>query len=117
MDLNELLGGLSEQDMAGLKAAARQLLGGGPAPAAPEKTAPAAPAPDARLLKLLSGFSAGGNDGDPGSRLIAALRPLLSEPRRRRADEALEMLRLMRLLEGAKAAGLLPGAERRKDDG
>ncbi len=65
-----------------------------------EKPAPPPAPPDLsalqKLLPLLGGLS--GDDKDPNVALLRALRPYLHDGREKRVDEAIELLRLMKLL-------------------
>lgn len=85
-------------------------LGGGQA-AAPASQAQGLAGPDtmamvARLAPLLGQL----NREDDSTRLLMALRPLLGEERRRKIDEAVKILQLMRLLPMLRdMGGLLPG--------
>lgn len=123
MDITEILGSLSNEDMAKLQSAAAGLMKNMNSSSAPsgteqpanekppvvapaENTAPASPAVN------LSAFSALGklmNSDDDRIRLIEALKPLLSEGRQKKADEAEKMLRLMSALPALKDSGLLNG--------
>lgn len=69
-----------------------------------------APGPDtlamvAKLAPLLGQL----NREDDSTRLLMALRPLLGEERRRKIDEAVKILQLMRLLPMLRDMGGLPG--------
>lgn len=59
----------------------------------------------AKLAPLLSQL----NREDDSTRLLQALRPMLSEARRAKIDEAVRILQLMRLLPMLKELGGLPG--------
>lgn len=50
-----------------------------------------------KLAPLLQGFG-GGDDKDPNVILLRALRPYLHDGREKRVDEAIEMMRLAKLL-------------------
>lgn len=58
-----------------------------------------------RLAPLLSQV----NQEDDSTRLLRALRPLLGEPRRKKLDEAVKILQMMRLLPLLKDSGLFSG--------
>ena len=58
-----------------------------------------------RLGPLLSQV----NQEDDSTRLLRALRPMLSEQRRQKIDEAVKILQLMRLLPLLRDMGALPG--------
>ena len=59
----------------------------------------------AKLAPLLGQL----NQEDDSTRLLQALRPMLSEARRAKIDEAVRILQLMRLLPMLKELGGLPG--------
>lgn len=107
MELNDLLSSLSEEDMEKLKATAAQLLGttgGGDAAAG---TTPGGGLPDMggiddSLLSGVSKFAGMMKEKDSRCDLLLALKPLLSEARRPKADEAITILRLTRLLESMR---------------
>ena len=78
---------------------------GGTQPPAPPAVGPE---PDilnlvTRLAPLLSSF----REEDNNTRLLAALRPLLGESRRKKLDEASQMLRMLKLLPLLKGQGIL----------
>lgn len=89
-----------------------------PAPATPVPTAPnplatlAGSGLDTNLLgtltKLVPMLSSVQKEDDT-TRLLYALRPLLSEPRQKKLDEAMKLLRMMRMLPMLKNTGLLGG--------
>ena len=58
-----------------------------------------------KLAPLLSSVSR----EDDSTRLLRALRPLLSDSRRRRVDEALKILQMMRMLPLLKESGIFSG--------
>lgn len=104
-------------------AAALGLTGGASDTNAPEPPAPAAPTePEISPQNAL--FPSGGlspemlqmagklapvlsqlNREDDATRLLRALRPLLSQPRRQKLDEAIKILQMMRLLPLLKNSG------------
>ena len=123
MDITEILGSLSNEDMAKLQSAAAGLLKNmnsssaqseneppsgekTPAAAPAENTAPAPPGVNLSALSALGKLM---NSDDDRIRLIEALKPLLSEGRQKKADEAEKMLRLMSALPALKDSGLLNG--------
>lgn len=82
----------------------------GSANPAPAAASTALAGPDAismvtKLAPLLSQL----NREDDSTRLLMALRPLLGEERRRKIDEAVKILQLMRLLPMLRDMGGLPG--------
>ena len=101
-NISDLLGALSPDDMEKVKSLAKDLFSDdGEAPeggfSLPEGFNPAA------LGALLGGSE------DERSRLIKALKPMLSEERQRRADNALRFLKLAAALPALKESGLLDG--------
>lgn len=56
-----------------------------------------------KMMPLLSSFK----QEDDSTRLLAALRPFLSEPRQKKLDEAKKMLQLIKLLPLIKKTGIL----------
>ena len=101
MDVGELLSSLGEDDVKKLKGMAAQFFGaeGGEHPqkgsAAPET---ALAGFDPGLLKSVAKMSSLMNAKDPRCDFMLSLKPLLSEKRRRKADEAVMLLRVFRLL-------------------
>lgn len=75
-----------------------------------QSTPPSAPSIDPELMntvmKLAPVLSRARQD-DKSTRLLNALRPFLGEPRRKRLDEALRILQLMRILPYLRNSGLL----------
>ena len=101
MDVGELLSSLGEDDVKKLKEMASQFFGadGGEKPekgnAAPET---ALTGFDPNLLKNVAKMSSLMNAKDARCDFMLSLKPLLSEKRRRKADEAVMLLRVFRLL-------------------
>lgn len=95
-NIGDILSSLSDDDMKALGDAARSLLGsseqeqgqGG------EQGFSMDPATMAKIAQIMGAM----NRRDSRCDLIAALRPLLSEPRRRRADDAMQLIKLIDLL-------------------
>ncbi len=105
--IGDILGSMSPEDLEGLSGIAQSLFGGDgtesqeKAPPRPDKS----PMPDfdgmdfesiSRIMGIMKRLSS--QPSDPGCELIAALKPLLSPPRRKRADEAISMLRVISLM-------------------
>ena len=103
-NINEIISSLSDEDMENLRAAAENLF------SSEEKTEKKegfgfGGMPDlsgilnnARLMSGITSIMGAMNRTDSRTRLIEALKPLLSENRRRRADEAMQMMKLFELL-------------------
>lgn len=100
MDVGELLSSLGEDDVKKLKDMAAQFFGSEEAKQ-PEKGsggADGAMAFDPGLLKSVAKVSSLMNAKDPRCDFMLSLKPLLSEKRRKKADEAVMLLRVFRLL-------------------
>lgn len=72
--------------------------------------APAPPAMDAGSLQLMTRFApllSQLDREDDSTRLLQALRPLLSEERRQKLDQAAKLLQLLRLLPLLRGSGLV----------
>jgi hypothetical protein len=103
-NINEIISSLSDEDMENLRAAAENLF------SSEEKTEKKegfgfGGMPDlsnilgnARLMSGIASIMGAMNKTDSRTRLIEALKPLLSENRRRKADEAMQMMKLFDLL-------------------
>ena len=103
-NINDILSSLSDEDMENLRAAAENLF------SSEEKTDKKESfgfggMPDlsnilgnARLMSGITSIMGAMNKTDSRTRLIEALKPLLSENRRRKADEAMQMMKLFELL-------------------
>ena len=103
MDISSLLSSLSADDIEKLKATAQQFFGtGDEAIPSESKVQKSAPLPDlsfdpalitgvARVSKLM-------NENDEKSAFIAALKPLLSDSRKKKADDAVMMLKFFRII-------------------
>ncbi len=106
-DLSSILSSLTPEDMAQLSDMAQQLFGGqSPEPPPESEPLPGGLDPELmnKLMKLLPLLQQGGDSAR--ARLIQALKPLLSQSRRKKADEALRLLRLMEVLPLLGQAGI-----------
>lgn len=104
--INDILSNLSDEDIANLRAAAENLFSS----PAEEKSEPCespfgSSVPDfsnilgnAQMMAKLSSIMSAMNKRDDRTRLIEALKPLLSEKRRKKADEAMQMMKLFEIL-------------------
>ena len=109
-DLSSILSSLTPDDVAHLSDVAQQLFG------APGNEPPPAPEPDeptfggidpevmSKIMKILPLLQQGGDS--ERARLIRALKPLLSQSRRQKADEALRLLRLIEVIPLLGQAGI-----------
>lgn len=103
MDIGSLLDSLGEDDMKKLKETAAKFFGekdGSPAAGSP--SVPSSPAIDPKMITSVAKFSALLNERDPRSDFIMALKPLLSEPRRKKADDAAMMLKFLKIIAAAE---------------
>ena len=110
MDISSLLSSLSEEDIGKLKATAQQFFGGagGNNDASADTQGKGSSGVNPSMLPglpfdpaMLSGvakISQMMNENDERCAFIAALKPLLSESRRKKADDAVMMLRFMKIL-------------------
>lgn len=107
--INDILSSLTDEDMENLRAAADSLFSsdeGG------EKNGGGMPdftdiLGNARMIAKISSLMGAMNKSDDRTRLIEALKPLLSEKRRKRADEAMQMMKLFEILPAL--SGLMGG--------
>lgn len=119
-DISQLLSSLSSDDINMLKGMADSILGGGSAdnsqqqattqPAMPQPVTPANQSPLAGLnlggnelamiMKVKSAYDKMSQNSTSNDKvqLIQALKPHLSDKRQRRADEALQLMRMMDML-------------------
>ena len=102
--INDILSSLTDEDMENLRAAAESFFSSNE-----EKSSAPPPSgssmPDfsgilgnAQMMAKISSIMSAMNKKDGRTRLIEALKPLLSEKRRHRADEAMQMMKLFELL-------------------
>ncbi len=103
-NINDILSSLTDDDIENLRAAAASFF---PSEEKSEKEdcGGLGGMPDfsdmlgnAQMLAKLSSIMGAMNKTDERTRLIEALKPLLSEKRRRKADEAMQMMKLFDLL-------------------
>ena len=102
MDINEILSSLTPDDIEGLKATAEAVFGNGNDSS--EKKSPTSGADmfssiDPKMIGKLTKIM-GAMNGDSGRRckLIEALKPNLSPERQKRADQAIQILKLLEIL-------------------
>lgn len=101
IDLESLLSSISDDDMAKIKGIADSLMEKG-APEAEKPKEKAADTPDfplntdaiSKIMSLMSQM----NKEDYRTRLISDLKPMLSDERKQKADEAVKFLQLMEIL-------------------
>ena len=114
MDLSDLLSSLSDEDMKQLQETASQLLGNmsqqqAEAPAGNTSAGGFADAfaLDPKLIGGLSKYFGKMNEKDAKCDFLYALKPLLQPDRRSRVDEAVNILRVMKIMHMMKDGGLL----------
>lgn len=111
MDISEILSSLSKEDMEQLKNATNAIMGS----ASEEKSSGDGEKHDAGLpfnsamLGNLGKLSNAISHDDERTALIRALKPMLSEPRQQKAEEAIRILKLLQLLPLLRDSGLLKG--------
>ncbi len=117
-DIGSILSSLSPEDMENIKNVASQFLGGGEgekSPPAPQmqKSVPQMPdlgalgLPDLSQLSALVPVLQAFNQPDNRLQFINALKPLLSEGKRQKADEAMKLVRLVSVLPLLRERGIM----------
>ncbi len=120
-DIGSILSSLSPEDMENIKNVATQFLGTGEAPLSgtekqqpqAQKNIPAIPdlaglgMPDLSQLNALVPVLQAFNKHDSRLDFINALKPLLSEGKRQKADEAMKLVRLVSVLPILRERGLM----------
>ena len=96
-NLADLLGNLREEDLQSLKDAASSVFGGAAKPDTSASEADMGIDPEL-LRKMTRVMHAMQSQQDDRSALIRALKPYLSAPRQKRADEAMQLLRMLDIL-------------------
>lgn len=118
MDISQILSSLSADDMKNLQDLAASVLSGADngsgSTSAPPPTEQSLPGGiDLNMLgnmaSVMSAFTAPSND--PRCQLIMSLKPLLSEDRRKRADEAVKIIKLIDMLPVLRDSGLFKGLQ------
>lgn len=99
-DLQELLSSISDEDMAKIKSVADSIMNNNQkSETPPKKPSPLSSLPiDDGIMQKLVSVMGQLNKEDTRTRLITDLKPLLSEERQKKADEAIKFLQLMDLL-------------------
>lgn len=108
-NINDIISNLSAQDIENLRAAAESFFGSHEEKheekREEKKNFSSSGMPDlgsilgnAQMMAKLSSIMSAMNKPDQRAELIKALKPLLSEKRRKRADDAMQMLRLFEIL-------------------
>jgi len=118
--INDILSNLSDEDIENLKAAAANFFSSQEDTKEQEENSfgSGSAMPDfssilgnAQMMAKLSSIIGAMNKSDDRTRLIEALKPLLSEKRKRKADEAMQMMKLFDIL---PTISQFMGGERKK---
>ena len=110
MDISSLLSSLSADDIEKLKATAQQFFGSGEGSLPTEnKVQKPAPAPelsfDPTLITGVAKVSRLMNENDEKSAFLTALKPLLSDSRKKKADDAVMMLKFFKIISVLQESG------------
>lgn len=97
-DLQEILSSISGEDLAKLQSVAQDILGGVKENTKPTETESGLSGFDEKTVGKVMEIIGRLNKENDKTRLINDLKPLLSEERRRKADDAIRFLQLMELL-------------------
>ncbi len=121
--INEIIGNLSDDDISRLKNLANDLFGSGEKndltiqksgttdisrkekPKSEISSDMFDPATLKRIMGVVSSLN-GNPDSDDRAKFIASLKPLLSDKRKQKADEAVKMMHLFEILPALKESGL-----------
>ena len=101
IDIENLLSSISDEDMAKIKGIADSLMEkDNPQPSGTQKKPDVIPnlPIDADMMKKIMGLMGQFNKEDYRTRLIEDLKPMLSDERKQKADEAVKFLQLMEVL-------------------
>lgn len=108
MDISSLLSSLSQEDIEKLKSTAAQFFGEKKEEQREQEQSNKASFDmpfDPKLLTGVAKFSKMMNENDEKSAFLTALKPLLSENRRKKADDAVMMLKFMRIINAIQENG------------
>lgn len=116
MDISEILGSLSQEDIKNLQDIASSVMGGMQGDNQTNSTSQAQPQSNPlgdidinAFANIAAVMSRLGNNNDPRCRLITSLKPMLSPDRQKRADEAMKILKIIELVPVLRDTGLLKG--------
>ncbi len=105
--LNDIIANLSDKDIDNLKNMAQNIFGG-ESGEPPKEESTSSDLPNINLAQIGQIMNTMKGEDDR-TRLIKALKPMLSPSKQRKADEAVRMLRLFRILPLIRDSGLLKG--------
>lgn len=109
MDINEILSSLSSDDIEQLKEAANSILGGSEQKQSNEPSLADMNLFNPAVLSNLGMLSKALSGDDDRTALIKALKPMLCDERKQKADEAIKILKLLQLMPLLQESGLLKG--------
>lgn len=117
MDISEILGSLSQEDIKNLQDIASSVMGGaqnanqsgGSSSPPPPQSDPLGDIDINAFANIAAVMSRLGSSNDPRCRLITSLKPMLSPERQKRADEAMKILKIIELVPVLRDTGLLKG--------
>ena len=103
-NISDIIASLSDSDIEKLKETAKSVFGDTPVENRDreKQSFPDMGAIDPEMLKKVTEIFSTMNRHDPRCDLIYALKPLLSQNRQQRADEAVKILRIMEVIPGLK---------------
>lgn len=107
MDISSLLSSLSQEDIEKLKNTAKQFFGDNETENNKKETEKSnMPFQlDPKMLTGVAKFSRMMNENDERCAFLLSLKPLLSEKRRKKADDAVQLLRFMRIINVLQESG------------
>lgn len=110
MDISEILSSLTSEDMEQLKAVASSLMGSGHTDEKKEQNSSTGNNLfNSAMLGNLGKISNAVSADDHRTALLKALKPMLSEQRQQKADEAIKIMKIIQLLPLLRESGLLNG--------
>lgn len=110
MDISEILSSLSPEDMEQLKSVASSLMGSGQTEEKKEHNQSVGNNIfNSDMLGNLSKISNAVSGDDQRVALLKALKPMLSEQRQQKADEAIKIMKIIQLIPFLRESGLLNG--------
>lgn len=107
MDISSLISSLSPDDIEKLKKTAQQFFGDKEDGEEKKEKLPEKPdfSFDPKMLTGVAKFSKMMNENDEKCAFLQSLKPLLSEKRRKKADDAVMLLRFMRIINALQENG------------
>lgn len=100
MDLSDFINNLNAEDIEKLRETAKSMFGIDSADVLHKKNTPDRPVQllaDPKMIEKIMRLSSLFSENDEKTRFLLALKPLLSEKRQQKADEAIQLQRLLRV--------------------